>query len=133
MSTELPFKYFLYLFICKLFYNHEFGEWSTVALDGLAEPGELAFSDDSIEYCGMFWTLGGKVGWKIPLRFEASLKGDRITYEFSVGTDVSYWTELTDKKKWERVYLLSRGELLDPWTWAGSAAGEIPIRDVVRS
>ena len=54
-------------------------------------------------------------------------EGEAIAYELSLGTDTEYWKSLTDKRRWEKLYLLSRGELIESWDWAYLVAGEVPL------
>ena len=100
-----------------------------MAFDGLADPGQISESSNSIRYCGQAWTLGGELGWKIPIEFSYSCRvGDEaITYELSIGADKEYWLGLSEKKRWEKLYLLRRGELREGWDWAFSVSGEVPL------
>jgi hypothetical protein len=109
--------------------KHDFGDWSELAFDGLADPSHLSESNGQVRYCGEAWTLGGRLGWKMPVAFSYSYaaEGEAVTYKLSLGTDTELWMGLSDKKKWEKLYLLSRGELHEEWAWAFSVIGDVPL------
>lgn len=125
LPTDLMFSWYLYAFVSHLHARHVNGIWAEVVFDGPVSPQVVEIDNDSVEYCGMYSTLGGPFGWCIPLRFTASLDGQKLDFELEIGSDGRNWVELTDKKKWELVYLLSRGELTFEWKWAVAVSGTV--------
>lgn len=103
--------------------DEDCGDWNSAVPDGPADPHKLEIQSSFLSYCGMFWNLSQDLGQKVPIKLQASVVKDAIEYRFSIGCDVSYWRAMSEKKKWEVVYLLCHGDLLNEWEWAASWTG----------
>lgn len=129
VHPEFLFGTIFYMFVSNVLVRHDLGVWSHAVLDGMDDWSSLVQSEDAVDFSGLFSTLGGELGWRIPLRFCARLRGDSVDYDFSVGTESARWKELTQGQVSKVGVGLSSRDPNFAWNWAITKSGSIALED----
>lgn len=86
-------------------------------------------TDNTIEYCGLFFVLGELSDSDLPLRVILKKEGDTFSYELWLGCDDEKWAQMSQKKRWNYTYLMCRSELVEEWKWQHQVKGNIELKE----
>ena len=125
---EIGFGSVLSRFIDSIISRHDLVPWSRTSFDDIGSPDFETEDDNSYRFCGVFYTLGGKADWEVPVRLNLKLDGNSLNYELWIGCLDETWANMSESKRWKKVYRLCREELAEPWQWQHHVNGSFEER-----
>jgi len=119
-------------FLEEICLHHELSPWDSVGFDGVSDGLRfLTASKSTLRFCGCFHVLAlGDVPSVVPASLQITLEPSRLRYRLSLDCGNSNWQALTAEKQWGQVYLMCRGELALPWTWAYEVEGSFELDEL---